>query len=406
MSAPWGIRIISFSMLLFFLSRTLNLILNREKVIKWNLKLLLPLVLYFFVILISSSLSFTSFDLSIKHLETRVSLLLLPILLYGFYVEKNFISRCLKYYVFSITVYCIVCLVIATKKSFSFEEEKLVFDSVVRHNGTWSLDFIGSIKRNTNYYFGNYYSLLTHTTYAALFINTAKIILLSSGFRIKRYLSILFIVFFEINLMLIQSKAGLLCSLIIYLFFIYRQYSSIQIWKKILILLIAIVSFLFVIKLSPRFEQIRNIISPTGNSYKTDIYTANERVYIWKASFDLIKENPVWGIGSGNIQQNLLDKYNEYDFERGILEKYNCHNQYLQNYLIAGIFGLVSLVFILYSIFHFYKKTGVFWILVFLINFAVFLVFESMLERLWGIHYLVSFYAVFYLRSKSELGNV
>jgi O-antigen ligase len=124
---------------------------------------------------------------------------------------------------------------------------------------------------------------------------------------------------------------------------------------------------------------------------ESNINTKDLRIAILTIGFDLFKESPVFGYGTGDIKDVLIEGYKKEGFIKGYDRKYNSHNQFLQFLLAFGIIGLlVFLLSLIYPMFFaFFKKNYlyVFLILILCFNFL----FESMLETKAG----VEFYAFF-----------
>lgn len=72
-----------------------------------------------------------------------------------------------------------------------------------------------------------------------------------------------------------------------------------------------------------------------------------QRIEFIKASFDIIKENPAIGIGTGDIAQAFEDYYNETNSKLKPENRLRCHNQYLAITIAFGIIGLLWFVFCL-----------------------------------------------------------
>ena len=70
------------------------------------------------------------------------------------------------------------------------------------------------------------------------------------------------------------------------------------------------------------------------------------RKAIWNCSWDVIKNNPVLGVGTGDVQDSLQAAYEKRKFYfASRYNRYNTHNQYLQETVANGVVGL--LVFLL-----------------------------------------------------------
>jgi O-antigen ligase len=69
------------------------------------------------------------------------------------------------------------------------------------------------------------------------------------------------------------------------------------------------------------------------------------RVAIWNCSWDLIQNNWVTGTGTGDVQDELQSIYERRKFYfASRYNRYDAHNQYLQQFLANGISGFVVLV--------------------------------------------------------------
>jgi O-antigen ligase len=129
----------------------------------------------------------------------------------------------------------------------------------------------------------------------------------------------------------------------------------------------------------------------------------NHRVYIWREGVEVIKENVLFGTGTGSEDQALAKRLNKVDakfwdsggvyyLSRG---GYNYHNQYLQWLASNGVLGLVFLVVMigvaLFSSLR--KKKGLVsaWLVLILVSFLT----ESMLERQAGVLFFSFFFGLF-----------
>jgi hypothetical protein len=129
--------------------------------------------------------------------------------------------------------------------------------------------------------------------------------------------------------------------------------------------------------------------------------SVSQHVKIWKSSLDLIAENPFFGVGTGDIKDQLSKSYEKNNFQIGVLLSYNSHNQFLNTWVALGIPGLISLLLIFYlgvriSI---QKKDWVYFsfILIMILNCLT----ESVLEKQAGIFFFSAFNMMLYLRCKS-----
>jgi len=144
------------------------------------------------------------------------------------------------------------------------------------------------------------------------------------------------------------------------------------------------------------FHEIRSFDKIVDNKQ------TNHRVYIWREGIEVIKEDPVFGKGTGSEDENLAlrlnkvearfwDGSNVYYLSKG---GYNYHNQFLQWFASNGILGLIFIVGIfaipLYSSIS--KKQGLVaaWLVLCLVSFTT----ESMLERQAGVLFFGFFFGL------------
>lgn len=111
------------------------------------------------------------------------------------------------------------------------------------------------------------------------------------------------------------------------------------------------------------------------------------RFAIWECTWPIIKDNLLFGVGTGDQQDKLNQTYEENNF-RIIVEnnlQYNTHNQYLQYWLAIGLLGLFSFSSLILILLKkaFYSKNVVF--IVFAFCFAIFSLNESTLQVQKGI---------------------
>ncbi len=118
-----------------------------------------------------------------------------------------------------------------------------------------------------------------------------------------------------------------------------------KLFLKILILIILIT---FISITAVKFNQIIN--SESRSSF-------HSRLMIWNASVEIIKDNPVFGIGPGTFQETYLsysEKFDEPYLEWAVPQP---HNTFLAFYLQTGLIGLIGFILILVWFFY-YRRDG------------------------------------------------
>ena len=137
-------------------------------------------------------------------------------------------------------------------------------------------------------------------------------------------------------------------------------------------------------------EDMSKKTNKTADFGKVDVV----RTQVWSVVCEVIKEHPVFGVGTGDIKDALMEKYIKYDLSEPQQKGLNAHNQYLQ---VAGTLGFVGLaVFISFLVSLFWlswRKRNIllfFFGLIGVINFWT----ESMLEKQIGVMFFAFFFAL------------
>ncbi len=131
--------------------------------------------------------------------------------------------------------------------------------------------------------------------------------------------------------------------------------------------------------------------------------TLAQRIEYVKASLVLIKENPFFGIGTGNWVIKYNEVYDRMDTKLSPEKRGPSHNQYL-NYLVKfGIFGFAwILLAILYPVFKLgHRKNFVF--ILFLVFYAFANLGDANLESHMGLSFFAFFYSFFLWNSTGEM---
>lgn len=144
----------------------------------------------------------------------------------------------------------------------------------------------------------------------------------------------------------------------------------------------------------------KNIYNHQVFSFEYDEVTSNTlelRLIKWYSALQIIKKNPIIGVGTGDYKDELNEQYKAIDFKKGIVYGYNTHNQYLEEFIKFGILGgTFFLFFIGYILWVALKKKNN---LLFLTSFtmASFLLIESVFARQHGVVFFCLFIPVLYV---------
>ena len=153
--------------------------------------------------------------------------------------------------------------------------------------------------------------------------------------------------FVSVNIFFLYSRAGILIFLLLHLLWsIYAIYRKPSRWKPVIgVILVVFALFSILIVKSPtnRFTE-HNLSLEEKNDEGTD-----PRLIIWQATWDGIVENLPWGVGTGDGNDVVMEKYHKNGHWLDIDHPYNTHNQFLSALLTNGIPGLIILLLYFYA---------------------------------------------------------
>lgn len=228
------------------------------------------------------------------------------------------------------------------------------------------------------------HDLMGHRSYISLVFNFSISVLLYR-FVIKRINKEVFYLIPVVTMVFaLSSRTAIfvlfLSCLAIMVYFLKKNFS-----KKNIIIFASVISIL----------TISLLINPRVNAYlhitkeKPKIEAGNQRVKLFGAGLQLVKENLLFGVGADNVQSSLLELLK--DDEYFVRKKLDAHNQFLQIFIGQGVF-----VFLLFSLFmsaflwRFIKQRNIIGAILFM-NIAINFLTESMLNFYKGVM-IFSFY--------------
>lgn len=375
---------------------TINWIINPSnikqsfKVLSSNLALssiAILYLLYLISMLYSANLSFGG-----QVLETKMSLLIIP-LIYSAYINttKEKLNHYLKIFVYGCIVYALICFSYATYAYFKPLEIDL-------GNGY-------TFNYGANYFYYYYLSVFFHPSYTAMYSVFAIAIIvfsLKKELLLLNWKNVLTIILLSVFVLLLSSKAGWISLFLLGLYSIgwlisVKKFLPIIYFSVPLTVMFLVFNVYYTPTVSqriPQVETIKKAITEKDNNNET-VTTSKDgnasRVFIWKASAELFTTNILFGTGTGDSKDELLQIYLKKNMSSEYENKLNSHNQYFTTAISLGIIGLVIMLFTF--IFPFYlsiiEKNYI--ISAFLILVSFNLLFESMYETQAGI----VFYAFF-----------
>ncbi|MGA3014209.1 MAG: O-antigen ligase family protein [Bacteroidales bacterium] len=345
--------------------------------------------LYLVGMLYSKNMKYGFFDLQVK-----LSLLLFPIIFAT--VDKDFPLQKLTTNVFKALVAgCLTGTLILL--------------------GIATISFINS--QDIQVFFYITFSRFIHPSYLSMYLNLAVGILayhlinkkqnLSSGTRI---LFLVLTLYFSFVIILLSSKAGIFSLLLLTLMItIYLLKVNQQIWKGLIFISLVIVAFHigynFLPNIAGRFKRAESAITDQKRTSQENMESNSERLVVWKAGLKVIEENPVFGVGTGDVKDALLSEYQKENKLFVYNLRLNAHNQYIQTYIALGIPGILLLALFLVIPGWLSLRNKQYLYFSFLAVFAFNVLVESMLEVQAGVIYYAFFNSLFFFALVTTKAN-
>lgn len=337
----------------------------------------------------------------LTELTKRISFLFMPLAFITFRVHltEESINNTLKAFLYGMAISAFFSMVLGFYNSLHIIEGEITFRTAINDTSYQRGDsFFEQQTQGGNYFFGTHISpFFSNIIYYAIFLSfgifgwfTAKPI----GNKLWLYFLglILFLVLFFCD-----SRGPLLSFLLTLLFASVLIFSRKRYGKFVIAFLIS--ATVLVVALSPRisllikdFDTIR-----THLNYESEESTSL-RLILWEASLDVIKQNWIWGVGTGDADDEILQitkATNRHAYELGL----NAHNQYFQTFIAFGIVGFFLLMsLLLYPLVHAIKTNSrLFFFFIMIISFNM--LFESLFQVFHGVQFFIFFYCLLVMKS-------
>lgn len=338
-----------------------------------------------------------------QKMETRLSLLLLPIILPTLsraYWKQN-IEKYAYWFVGAATTGSLVCI---ARGLFYYFTERLALN-----NGGFIESPVGY-----NYLFSSHLTgWFMHPGYYAVFVLMAIFVLINLWMRNgKRHLIKWMVVAFLVMLVLVflsYAKAALLVLVVLCAVFgfqvafrykklIYLAYSG------VLALVILLVFYFFVPNTQERVQAIQDVQNQQLDPTSTE--STQARVHAWMAAKATFIKEPIFGFGTGDGNDELFKTYEERGYTGALSVELNAHNEYLQTGMALGLIGILFLIFPLFLALRRAFQTKNFMLGSWTLAVILVFLFESYLNTQAGSLFFALFFTVFALMNFSEEASV
>lgn len=131
--------------------------------------------------------------------------------------------------------------------------------------------------------------------------------------------------------------------------------------------------------------------------------STDDRRLVWRAAGALISEQPWFGVGTGDVKDEMLRAYAERGYVDPLTKKLNAHDQYLNTAVALGLAGaaILILMIVVPLVFAFRQKDKllIYFLLLNSLNWLV----ESMLEVQAGVMFFAFFAWLYTLDERRTL---
>ncbi len=313
---------------------------------------------------------------------TKSALLVFPIILSPLIsISDTSIHNIKRAFIYGCTLSVIINLVLASY-NFGVEQIRIQQNLYVEHYGI-------------NYFLSSRLSRIMHPGYWAMYLNWAVALLLfAPSIRLSQTIKNAALFILILGIVLSASKAGIISIILIVSAWVSSKLKSRKkptpYLKYIIIgaLLIPVILMRIAPEYSNRFINTFRVFSNKPIEQNTKESNAL-RLISWNAAIEIIKRHPAFGVGLGDVRNELKIIYKNTNQEVAYQKALNAHNQFLQTAAATGLLGLFALLgillFYLISVYKHQDRLGIILGVLVCIN----LLFESMLETQAGILFIV-----------------
>jgi O-antigen ligase len=382
---------------LALISLAVHTLIHLRKVEIQKVKLsavLMPAAIYLLTILGTAYTKF--YDEAFFEWERQLAILLFPlIILYNGFDFRKYVLHIL----IGLAASCFLALVYLYYNAFAVIIYSHLPLASIYSNAFINHNFSAPIDMHATYF----------SMYIALGAVTLICLLLRAPGKNERWIYLVMLVVLLTGLLQLTSRAVLIAFAVIVnvvIPFLYLQKKR-RAYFLIASLLVSVSVFFaltqidnlktrFIVDLKEDLTQ----VSVTNN-------TLEPRVTRWECAWQLIKNSPVYGNGSGSEVALLKEIYYQRKLYNSYIHELNAHNQYLSMLVKTGVIGLAVLLYLFFAGFKkaIRSRDAVF--CGFMVIIAVVSFSENILDANKGIFFFAFFYSLFYLAGeKPKMGII
>ena len=331
-------------------------------------------MIFFFLLHCIGGLMSDNFQEGISGIERKLSFLAFPYFFFLFRIRPDTIRRMMIAFVSGCFFALLACLLRSSYVYFSSGE---------------------------NEFFYNLFSYFIHSSCFSMYLLFAGLIIIfvyPVWFPEDKWLPVIsyfFVIFFLAGIFLCASKMGFIAAAVMMVLVPLIKFRGKLNFVNVLLGLVLMSGILIgAMKLFPKpFERINNAFTTVSaeNIDKTSIESTTVRLLVWKEARKIIRENFWTGVGVGDVNEVLQEKYKQEGLTGALEHNLNAHNEFYQTTIGLGIWGLIVLLLLTFGslIYGVLKQQHllVAFSIIIILNFLV----ESMLQRQDGSLFFVFF---------------
>lgn len=267
--------------------------------------------------------------------------------------------------------------------------------------------------KDTKVFYYGYLAGSQHPSYLAMYVVFSISILLIyfvEGFNSLKlpYRILIFsgIIFQFVFVILLSSRAGVISLIMVFVVSAVYMLTEQRRYARGSIFLLTFMLFFYLCyeafpRSFGRLEHTGAVLSGPVQDKTTEDGTA-QRLLIWDASISIIKENLLFGVGTGDVKDELMLEYKKRGMDSTLKGRKNAHNQYLQTFVSIGLAGFISLMllFLIPGLYAIRRRDLLYFL--FLAIVGMNLLFESMFERQAGVLFYTFFNAYLFFSRRSS----
>ena len=269
----------------------------------------------------------------------------------------------------------------------------------------------------SKYMYYIFLSVFKHPSYVAMYMTFAILLLLKyikGGWHTAqpwmRMLILLSLALYFTTIILLQSKAGLLCLfLLTFLWVIYyiafrrhHPVASILILAGIIAASIATYQS-GIIRNNRTMDSIEQMKDRKTQPYGKG--SSEVRLTLWKSSNEVARQSMPWGTGTGDAIEDLKLNALEKNYSNLLEHNYNAHCQYVQALIETGIIGLaVLLSYCLYPVYYSIRKKNILYLsfaLLVILNISV----ECMFHTRSGVDFIALMNVLLFIETTGRVND-